>query len=94
MNINVPQFARDHFWEEPPPDSMEFWSFRFPPPCKAGDRLVFRFDGKPVAEAIVHHVEGPGKSRCDSTGKFGNGHKVFWTQDSFRDIRHPATALS
>jgi hypothetical protein len=87
MNINVPAFARDHFWEEPPPDSMEFWSFRFPPPCKVGDPLYFRFDGKIVAEAVVHRIEKPGESSCDATGKFKSGWKVCWTPESFIDRR-------
>lgn len=39
MNINVPQWAEREFWDEPPADAWEFWSFRFPPPCKVGDPL-------------------------------------------------------
>ncbi len=87
MNINVPEWARDHFWEEPPADSEEFWGFRFQPPCKTGDTLYFRFDGKLVATAVVDRIEPPGRSKCDSTGRFENLHKVFWTQESFRDLR-------
>lgn len=26
MNINVPEFAISHFWEEPPAGSWEFWA--------------------------------------------------------------------
>ena len=87
MNINVPAWARDHFWEEPPLGSQEFWSFRFPPPCKPGDPLYFRFDGIIVAEAIVDRVEAPGRSECEGTGRFKAGWKVFWTQESFVDLR-------
>lgn len=87
MNINVPPQARDHFWEEPPPGSHEFWSFRFPPPCKVGDELVFRFDGVIVAKAICLRIEKPGRSVCDGTGRFGNGHKVYWAPESFCDCR-------
>jgi hypothetical protein len=87
VNINVPAWARSHFWEEPPPDSEEFWSFRFPPPCREGDTLTFRFDGVVVATAVVSRVEAPGRSRCDGTGRFLQGHKVFWRPDSFRDLR-------
>ncbi len=87
MNINVPTFARSHFWEEPPPDSQEFWSFRFPPPCKPGDPLVFRFDGIPVARAVCDRIEVPGRSACDATGRFGSGHKVFWRPETFVDLR-------
>lgn len=87
MNINVPESARDHFWEEPPAGAMEFWSFRFPPPCKVGDTLVLRFDGVPVARAVVHSIERPGQSQCEGTGRFRGGWKVFWLPDSFEDLR-------
>lgn len=87
MNINVPVFAQDHFWEEPPAGSWEFWSFRFPPPCKIGDVLNFRMSGQIVARAICAKIEKPGESSCDRTGKFANGWKVFWTPESFEDLR-------
>lgn len=87
MNINVPEHACDHFWEEPPEGSWEFWAFRFPPPCKVGDKLVFRFDGIPVAEAVCAKIEQPGESKCDATGRFERGYKVFWTPESFVELR-------
>ena len=87
MNINVPEFARDHFWEEPPANSEEFWGFRFPPPCKVGDPLHFRFDGRIVATARVSRIEQPGQSSCEGTGRFGGTYKVFWTNESFKDVR-------
>jgi hypothetical protein len=93
MNVNVPPSARDHFWEEPPPGSIEFWSFRFPPPCKVGDPLVFRFDGVPVARAIVHRIEKPGLSRCERSGGFESGWKVYWLPDSFVDLRRSEPEL-
>lgn len=87
MNINIPEWARDHFWEEPPEGHMEFWAFRFHPPCKIGDELIFRFDGKPVAKAIVDEIEPPGQSECETTGRFEYRWKVFWTNESFIDLR-------
>ncbi len=87
MNINVPAWARDHFWEEPPPGSWEFWSFRFRPPCEVGHEIVFRFDHRPVAQAIVAKIERPGESQCESTGRFARGWKVFWKRESFVDLR-------
>jgi hypothetical protein len=95
MNINIPDFARDHFWEEPPAGHEEFWSFRFPPPCKAGDPLAFKFDGVIVATATVSRVEQPGLTKCAGTGRFGGGFKVYWSPESFRDVRRkqPATGL-
>lgn len=86
MNINVPAWARSHFWDEPPEDSWEFWSFKFPPPCKVGEELLFRFDGEVVAKAVVAAIEEPGRV-CEATGRFGNGHKVFWYPESFVDMR-------
>lgn len=83
MNINVPESARDHFWNEPPEGSWEFWSFRFKPPCKVGDELIFRFDKRPVAKAVVAKIEPPGQTACEGTGRFRNGWKVFWTPESF-----------
>lgn len=91
MNINVSEWARDHFWEEPPAGHMEFWAFRFKPPCKVGDELIFRFDKKPVARARVHTIEAPGESSCEGTGKFKHRWKVFWTQESFVNLRGKAS---
>lgn len=91
MNINVPDFAMDHFWEEPPAGSWEFWSFRFPPPCKVGDVLNFRMHGMIVASAVCARIEKPGESKCEGTGRFERGWKVFWTPESFVDLR-PAKA--
>ena len=87
MNINVPEQAREHFWEELPAGHWEFWSFRFKPPCKVGDDLVFRFDKTPVAKAVVAKIERPGESECDSTGRFRGGWKVFWRPETFIDAR-------
>lgn len=83
VNINVPEWARAHFWAEPPEGAEEFWSFRFPPPCKPGDPLVFRFDGRVVARAIVDRIEPPGLSECESSGRFWRGWKVFWRPETF-----------
>lgn len=87
MTINVPKWARDHFWVEPPADSEEFWGFRFRPTCIPGDEITFQFDKKPVASAIVDRIEKPGQSQCDSTGRFGTLWKVFWKQETFKDLR-------
>lgn len=90
MNINVPASARSHFWEDPPLGSREFWSFRFKPPCAVGDNLTFRFDGTAVASAVVSEIQPPGQSECEATGKFRSGWKVFWTPESFLDLRPAA----
>lgn len=87
MRINVPPAAQAHFWEEPPPGSVEFWAFRFPPRCSEGERLSFRFDGQEVASAVVSRIERPGQSACAGTGRYGNLWKVFWDPRSFVDRR-------
>jgi hypothetical protein len=87
LNINVPGWAQAEFWDEPPAGTIEFWAFRFPPPCKEGDKLTFKFNGKVVAEAVVSEVEPPRKSKCDHTGRFLRAWKVFWTPESFVDLR-------
>lgn len=63
MNINVPRWAEAEFWDEPPEGSWEFWSFRFPPPCKVGDPLVFKMRGVVVARAVCAAIERPGQSK-------------------------------
>lgn len=86
MNINVPQWAEDHFWDEPPEGACEFWAFRFPPPCKVGDPLVFKMRGVVVARAVCYEIELPGVSRCSHTGAFGPTYKVFWKPETFVEI--------
>lgn len=90
MNINVKPEHRDHFWDEPPDGFVEFWSFgRWKPPCKAGDPLIFRFDGAMVARAVCHVVEPPGQSKCAHSGRHANGWKVYWLPETFIDMRSP-----
>jgi len=79
MNVNVPLYAQRHFFHCPPPGSREFWSFRFPPPCEIGDEIIFRFDGRAVARAVVSEIEPPGRFRTDW--------KVFWDPSTFVDLR-------
>ena len=95
MNINIPEAARDHFWKDPPEGSWEFWSFRFQPPCEVGDKLIFRYGigGKPVAQATVAKIEGPGESSCETTGRFRMGWKVFWHPESFVDLREKSEVV-
>lgn len=83
MNINVPKWAEAEFWDEPPEGTWEFWSFRFPPPCKVGDQLVFKMRGIVVARAVVAAIEQPGESECEHSGRFRSGWKVFWDPADF-----------
>jgi hypothetical protein len=75
MIINVPEFAIGHFWEDTPPEAThEFWALRFPPKCHPGDKIIFKYQGKTVAEAVVDFIEEPGQSQCmnESFKKLGN----------------------
>lgn len=93
MKIQVPEWARDHFWEEPPFGYSEFWAFRWPPKCKVGDTIEFFFDKVKVAEATVLLIEKPGSSACESTGRFRNRWKVYWDNESFKDVRLSGSQL-
>jgi hypothetical protein len=87
MIINVPDIAIEHFWEDTPPEAThEFWALRFQPKCKKGDKITFKYQGKPVAEAVVDGIESPGQSQCMTSGKFKNRWKVFWRIDSFKKM--------
>lgn len=93
MKINVPEFAKAHFWVEPPAGSWEFWGFRFKPKCQIGDKITFLIDKREVAEAIVAKIEPPGQSECSSSGRFKSTWKVYWIPESFRDLRHKVRAI-
>ena len=82
MNINVSPSSRSHFWTDrafgaSDPGSTDWWPFSFMPPCRAGDTIVFRFDGVPVARAVVLRCEG-------ARAIWG----VVWKRSTFEDIRH------
>lgn len=87
LKINVPDSAAEHFWEEPPPDSEEFWAFKEKPNAVIGQSIVFRIAGGVVAEAVVGRIEEPGESKCDGAGRFKNHWKVYWPPESFKDLR-------
>lgn len=86
LQIEVPKSTRSHFWEEPPVGNLEFWAYRHPVNILPGEKIVFTFDGAPIARAVCHHTEAPGQSKCENTGKYKNHHKVFWLPSSFMRI--------
>jgi hypothetical protein len=87
LRINVPKSAQRHFWDEPPPNTTEFWAFRSRPDCKVGELIGFYFGEKKVAEAKVAIVEAAGFSQCEHSGRFKNHWKVFWLLETFKDLR-------
>jgi GNAT superfamily N-acetyltransferase/RNA:NAD 2'-phosphotransferase (TPT1/KptA family) len=92
--IEVPKSARDHFWEEPEPHNFEFWAFRSRPTCLKGERIIFTMDKKPVAETVCHHVEKPGESKCELTGKFEKHWKAYWDPKDFKKYKTAAQSAS
>lgn len=72
---------------------MEFWAFRSKPRCRIGEELLFLFDDRPVARAVVTAIDPPGISQCEGTGKFFNHWKVFWKNDSFEELEAPEGPL-
>lgn len=89
--IEVPKSARDHFWEEPPAHNYEFWAFRTRPHVLKGERIIFTFDKKAVAETVCHHVEKPGDSKCELTGKYEKHWKVYWNPSDFKKYKTAAS---
>lgn len=91
MKITIPESEGGevwrHFWEEPPPGSVEFWALRWPIKAKPGDGIEFYYRKQLVAYAVVLRVEPPGISECDRTGKYRNRWKVVWDPATFRDMR-------
>jgi hypothetical protein len=65
----------------------QFWAFRSRPQALKGERIIFTFDGEPVAESVVAFVEAPGSSRCDNTGKYLNFWKVYWNPKDFKKYK-------
>jgi len=86
FKIEVPKSVRTHFWEEPPAGNWEFWAYRHRPSTLPGEKIVFTFDGAPIADAVVHHVEEPGKTKCENTGKYEKHFKVYWEPQTFRRL--------
>ncbi len=87
MKITVDDSLIEHFWEEPPEGSWEFWAFRWPVKAKVGDPIFFVNNKKVIAKAVIALIEKPGESKCESTGKFENRWKVYWKPESFIDMR-------
>jgi hypothetical protein len=59
---------------------------RWPIKAQPGDRIEFRMNKQPIAEAVISRIEKPGESECATTGRFANLLKVFWMRDSFKKL--------
>lgn len=93
MTITVKPEEEAHFWEEGPVGSDEqFWAFRWPVRATVGDKIEFKLNKQPIAEAVISRIEKPGESDCAVTGKYKSMWKVHWRNDSFRDLRKQMTS--
>src|SRR5271157_2297621 len=80
--IEVPQDRRKGFFAAPKAP-LVFWAFKNRPRVFISEKLIFTFNGKPVAEALVAKVEGPGKGE----GEYQKWHKVYWKPVTFKRFR-------
>ena len=80
--IEVPKDRRKGFFVAPKAP-LVYWAFKNRPRVFISEKLVFTFNGKPVAEALVAKVEGPGKGE----GEYQKWHKVYWKPVTFRRFR-------
>lgn len=89
MKIDVPLEARERFLKESSDRAVDFWPFRSRPRCQIGEEVLFLFDGRLVAQAVVSGIEPPGIALWDDSGRFINHWKVFWHQRTLRVLDLP-----
>lgn len=80
--IEVPKDRRKGFFVAPK-SPLVYWAFKNRPRVFISEKLIFTFGGKPVAEALVAKVEGPGKGE----GEYQKWHKVYWKPVTFKRFR-------
>lgn len=81
--IEVPQERRKTFWTRPE-GKLEYWAFKNRPRAFNSEPIIFTFDRKPVAQAVVLRVEAPGKG----TGEYKDWHKLYWNPTTFVKYRN------
>ena len=84
--IEVPQERRKKFFIRPKAP-LEYWAFKNRPRVFLDEKLIFTFNKKPMAEAVVVRVEGPGHGE----GEYKHYHKVYWKPTSFKKFRVTAS---
>jgi 8-oxo-dGTP pyrophosphatase MutT (NUDIX family) len=80
--IEVPKDRRKGFFAVPKAP-LVYWAFKNRPRVFINEKLIFTFGGKPVAEALVAKIEGPGKGEDE----YKAWHKVYWKPTTFRRFR-------
>jgi 8-oxo-dGTP pyrophosphatase MutT (NUDIX family) len=80
--IEVPQERRKTFWTRPV-GKLEYWAFKNRPRAFVSEPIIFTFDRKPVAQAVVLRVEAPGSGE----GEYKHWHKIYWNPSTFVKYR-------
>jgi 8-oxo-dGTP pyrophosphatase MutT (NUDIX family)/RNA:NAD 2'-phosphotransferase (TPT1/KptA family)/GNAT superfamily N-acetyltransferase len=80
--IEVPKERRKTFFVRPK-TPLEYWAFKNRPRVFLNEQIIFTFGGKPMAEALVVKIEGPGTGE----GEYKHYHKVYWKPSRFRKFR-------
>ncbi|MBW7997489.1 MAG: hypothetical protein FVQ81_13125 [Candidatus Glassbacteria bacterium] len=89
MNIHVSPRELDRFWEKAPLGKM-YWGFKRMPDAKAGDTITFYAARRPIASALISHIDQPGeyKGRKFTIRYRGKSWwKIHWEGESFHDLR-------
>jgi len=80
--IEVPREQRKTFFV-PAKTPLVYWAFKNRPRVFVKEKLIFTFDKKPVAEAIVLKIENPGHGE----GEHKSWYKVFWKPSTFKKFK-------
>ena len=96
MNIivPVPKSEIDHFWDEPPPGSIEWWTLpRRPTKLNVGDYIYFAIAGSIVGRARVDELMVREDLVCSATGRHWKGCHVMWRSEDFQRTSVPGFHL-
>jgi len=86
--IEVPKPHRKGFWTRPR-NKLHYWAFKNRPRAFINEKIIFTFDKKPVAQAVVLKIEAPGKQE----GEYKHWHKVYWNPNHFQKFRGVTAAV-
>jgi 8-oxo-dGTP pyrophosphatase MutT (NUDIX family)/GNAT superfamily N-acetyltransferase len=88
LMIEVPKPHRKGFWTRPR-NKLHYWAFKNRPRAFINEKIIFTFDRKPVAQAVVLKIEAPGKQE----GEYKHWHKVYWNPNHFQKFRGVTAAV-
>jgi 8-oxo-dGTP pyrophosphatase MutT (NUDIX family)/GNAT superfamily N-acetyltransferase len=82
LMIEVPKHLRKGFWKRPN-NALHYWAFKNRPRAFVEEKIIFTFNRKPVAQAVVLKIEGPGHGE----GEYKHWHKVYWNPSHFQKFK-------